>query len=421
MVHLCQPKTFNEGIVKRAVITGIGIISSIGDNKGEVLDALKTCRSGISFAEEYAEMGFRSHVYGIPKMNLDDTLDRKLRRFMGDGAGYNYMAMLEAIKDSKLTDKEVSDERTGLIMGSGGPSTRNLIQAADSARKKGPRKVGPFMVPRTMSSTNSATLATPFQIKGVNYSISSACSTSAHCIGNAAELVQWGKQDIVFAGGGEELHWSMSVLFDAMPALSSSYNDTPQKASRAFDSNRDGFVIAGGGGVVVVEEFERAKSRGAKIYAEVSGYGATSDGFDMVQPSGEGAVRCMKMAMEHVEIPIDYINTHGTSTPVGDVKEAEAIREAFKDRNRIPYFNSTKSLTGHSLGAAGVHETIYSLLMMDNNFICESANIDQLDQAVEDMPIVRERMDNIEINAVLSNSFGIGGTNASLVFNRVDG
>ena len=406
--------------MRRAVITGIGIISSIGDNKDEVLNSLKAGRSGISFAEEYAKMGFRSHVYGLPKVNLDDIIDRKLRRFMGDGAAYNYLAMVEAIRDSGLLAEEVSHERTGLIMGSGGPSTRNLIQAADAAREKGPRKIGPFMVPRTMSSTNSATLATPFQIKGVNYSISSACSTSAHCIGNAAELVQWGKQDIVFAGGGEELHWSMSVLFDAMPALSSRYNDNPCVASRAFDANRDGFVIAGGGGVVVVEECERAKARGARIYAEIGGYGATSDGFDMVQPSGEGAVRCMKMAMESVEEPIDYINTHGTSTPVGDVKELEAIREAFKDKNRIPHFNSTKSLTGHSLGAAGVHESIYSLLMMNNNFICASANIEELEPAAQDMPIVQEQMNNVEINCVLSNSFGFGGTNASLVFKRVE-
>ena len=406
--------------MRRAVITGIGIVSSIGNNKEEVLDSLKNCRSGISFAEEYAELGFRSHVYGLPKMNLDDTLDRKLRRFMGDGAAYNYIAMQEAIKDSGLTEEEISCERTGLVMGSGGPSTRNLIQAADAARNKGPKKVGPFMVPRTMSSTNSATLATPFRIKGVNYSISSACSTSAHCIGNATELVQWGKQDIVFAGGGEELHWSMSVLFDAMPALSSKYNNTPERASRAFDTNRDGFVIAGGGGVVVIEEYERAKSRGANIYAEVGGYGATSDGYDMVQPSGEGAVRCMRLAMEPIDQPIDYINTHGTSTPVGDVKELEAIQEAFKDRNRIPYFNSTKSLTGHSLGAAGVHESIYSILMMDNNFICASANIEELEPAAEDMPIVQMRMDDVEINCVLSNSFGFGGTNASVVFKRVE-
>ena len=406
--------------MRKAVITGIGIVSSIGDNKEEVLDSLREARSGISHSQEYANMGFRSHVYGKPKMDLDSVLDRKLRRFMGDGAAYNYVAMQEAINDSGLGADDMSNERTGLIMGSGGPSTRNLIQAADAARERGPKKVGPFMVPRTMSSTNSATLATPFQIKGVNYSISSACSTSAHCIGNAAEQVQWGKQDIVFAGGGEELDWSLSVLFDAMPALSSGYNDTPDRASRAFDANRDGFVIAGGGGTVVVEEYEHAKARGAKIYAEVAGYGATSDGYDMVQPSGEGAVRCMRLAMSTVGRPVDYINTHGTSTPVGDVKELDAIKEAFKDRNRIPHFNSTKSLTGHSLGAAGVQESIYSLLMMDNHFICESVNIEELEPAVIDMPVVRERMDNAEINCVLSNSFGFGGTNASLVFKRVD-
>jgi len=406
--------------VRKAVITGIGIVSSIGDNKEEVLDSLREARSGISYSKEYADMGFRSHVHGKPKMDLDGVLDRKLRRFMGDGAAYNYVAMQEAIDDSGLGADDVSNERTGLIMGSGGPSTRNLIQAADAARERGPKKVGPFMVPRAMSSTNSATLATPFQIKGVNYSISSACSTSAHCIGNAAEQVQWGKQDIVFAGGGEELDWSLSVLFDAMPALSSGYNETPDRASRAFDADRDGFVIAGGGGTVVVEEYEHARARGAKIYAEIAGYGATSDGYDMVQPSGEGAVRCMKLAMDTVDQPVDYINSHGTSTPVGDVKELDAIKEAFKDRNRIPYFNSTKSLTGHSLGAAGVQESIYSLLMMDNNFICESVNIEELEPAAIDMPVVRERMDNAEINCVLSNSFGFGGTNASLVFKRVD-
>ena len=406
--------------MRKAVITGIGIVSSIGDNKEEVLDSLREARSGISYSQEYADMGFRSHLHGKPKMDLDGVLDRKLRRFMGDGAAYNYVAMQEAIDDSGLGVADVSNERTGLIMGSGGPSTRNLIQAADAARERGPKKVGLFMVPRTMSSTNSATLATPFQVKGVNYSISSACSTSAHCIGNAAEQIQWGKQDIVFAGGGEELDWSLSVLFDAMPALSSGYNETPDRASRAFDADRDGFVIAGGGGTVVVEEYEHAKARGAKIYAEVAGYGATSDGYDMVQPSGEGAVRCMKLAMDTVDQPVDYINTHGTSTPVGDVKELDAIKEAFKDRNRVPHFNSTKSLTGHSLGAAGVQESIYSLLMMDNNFICESVNIEELEPAAIDMPVVRERMDNAEINCVLSNSFGFGGTNASLVFKRVD-
>ena len=406
--------------MRRAVITGIGIVSSIGSNKEEVRESLRDGKSGISFAPEYKELGFRSQVHGAPDIDLGEAIDRKLKRFMGDGAAFNYVAMVEAIADSGLEQGDVSNERTGLIMGSGGPSTMNLIQSADTAREKSPKRVGPYMVPRAMSSTNSATLATPFGIKGVNYSISSACSTSAHCIGNAAEMIQWDKQDIVFAGGGEELHWSLSVLFDAMPALSSKYNDTPEKASRAFDVNRDGFVIAGGGGVVVVEELEHAKARGAKIYAEIAGYGATSDGHDMVQPSGEGAVRCMRMAMSTVDQPIDYINTHGTSTPVGDVKELEAIREVFADRNRIPYFNSTKSLTGHSLGAAGVHESIYSLLMMDSDFICASANIEELEPAADDMPIVRERMDDAQINCALSNSFGFGGTNASLVFKRLE-
>jgi 3-oxoacyl-[acyl-carrier-protein] synthase-1 len=406
--------------MRRAVITGMGIVSCIGNNKQEVLVSLREGRSGISVAEEFKAMGFRSHVQGKPNIDLEAKVDRKLLRFMGDGAAYNYIAMEEAINDAGLAASDVSNERTGLIMGSGGPSTRNIVATVDTAREKGPRKVSPFMVPRTMSSTNSATLATPFKIHGVNYSISSACATSAHCIGNAAELIQWGKQDIVFAGGGEELDWSMSVMFDAMQALSSKYNDNPTKASRAFDRDRDGFVIAGGGGVVVVEEYEHAKARGAKIYGEVAGYGATSDGYDMVQPSGEGAARCMKMAMSTLDRPIDYINTHGTSTPVGDEKELGAIQVAFKDRNRIPYFNSTKSLTGHSLGAAGVQEAIYSLLMMDNNFICASANIENLEPAVGDMPIVRERMDNVELNCVLSNSFGFGGTNASLAFTRTD-
>ena len=406
--------------MRRAVITGIGIVSSIGSNKEEVRESLREGKSGISFAPEYKELGFRSQVHGAPDIDLGEAIDRKLKRFMGDGAAFNYVAMAEAVADAGLEQGDVSNERTGLIMGSGGPSTMNLIQSADTAREKSPKRVGPYMVPRAMSSTNSATLATPFGIKGVNYSISSACSTSAHCIGNAAEMIQWDKQDIVFAGGGEELHWSLSVLFDAMPALSSKYNDTPEKASRAFDVDRDGFVIAGGGGVVVVEELEHAKARGAKIYAEIAGYGATSDGHDMVQPSGEGAVRCMRMAMSTVDGPIDYINTHGTSTPVGDVKELEAIREVFADRNRIPYFNSTKSLTGHSLGAAGVHESIYSLLMMDSDFICASANIDELEPAADDMPIVLERMDDAQINCALSNSFGFGGTNASLVFKRLE-
>lgn len=404
----------------RAVITGMGIVSSIGNNKEEVRNSLRDGRSGISFSRQYKELGFRSQVHGKPSINLEDTVDRKLRRFMGDGAAYNYIAMEEAIVDSGLDESDISNERTGLIMGSGGPSTRNLVLAADTTRERGPKKIGPFMVPRTMSSTNSATLATPFHIKGVNYSISSACATSAHCIGNAAELIQWGKQDVMFAGGGEELDWSMSVLFDAMPALSSAYNDQPERASRAFDADRDGFVIAGGGGVVVVEELEHARARGATIYAELAGYGATSDGFDMVQPSGEGAVRCMQMAMDGVDRPVDYINTHGTSTPVGDTKELEAIQTAFVDRNHIPLINSTKSLTGHSLGATGVHETIYCLLMMEDNFLCASANIDNLDPAADDMPIVRERRDDVELNCVLSNSFGFGGTNASLIFTRLE-
>ncbi|MEE2761258.1 MAG: beta-ketoacyl-ACP synthase I [Pseudomonadota bacterium] len=405
---------------RRAVITGIGIVSSIGNNKAEVLKSLKEGRSGITFAQEYHDLGFRSHVHGRPDLDLELRIDRKLRRFMGDGAAYNYIAMLEAIKDSGLAEDEISNERTGLIMGSGGPSTRNLIAAADNTREKGPRKVGPFMVPRTMSSTNSATLATPFRIRGVNYSISSACATSAHCIGNAAELIQWGKQDIVFAGGGEELDWCMSVMFDAMPALSSKFNDEPTRASRAFDTGRDGFVIAGGGGVVVVEELEHARARGAHLYGEVAGYGATSDGYDMVQPSGEGAERCMAMAIEALDRPVDYINTHGTSTPVGDAKELEAIRNVFESRNRIPWFNSTKSLTGHSLGAVGVQESIYSLLMMEERFLCASANIEELDPAADDMPIVLERQDEVEINCVLTNSFGFGGTNATLAFTRVD-
>ena len=407
--------------MKRVVVTGLGIVSSIGNGKQEVLDSLRSGRSGITFCEEYRERGFRSHVHGAPDVNLDEVVDRKIRRFMGDGAAYNWLAMEQAIADAGLEAHEVSNERTGLIMGSGGPSTRNLLMAFDAAREKGARKVGPFMVPRTMSSTNSATLATPFAIKGVNYSISSACATSTHCIGNAAEIIQLGKQDIMFAGGGEELNWTMSVLFDAMPALSSGFNDTPEKASRAFDTKRDGFVIAGGGGVVVVEELEHAKARGAKIYAELAGYGATSDGYDMVQPSGEGAVRCMKMAIDGLDQPVDYINTHGTSTPIGDVKELAAIREVFATRNRVPQFNSTKSLTGHPLGAAGVHEAIYSLLMMENDFICVSANIDELDEEADGMPIVLDRQDDVKLNCVLSNSFGFGGTNASLAFTAYNG
>jgi 3-oxoacyl-[acyl-carrier-protein] synthase-1 len=399
----------------------MGIVSSIGNNKHEVLESLKVGRSGIRFNDDYRQMGFRSHVSGTPEIDLEARIDRRLRRFMGDGAAYNYVAMAEAIEDSGLSENEVSNERSGLIMGSGGPSTKNLVQAADALRTKGAKHVGPFMVPRTMSSTNSATLATPFKIKGVNYSISSACATSAHCIGNAFELIQFGKQDIVFAGGGEEVHWSMSVLFDAMPALSSKYNDRPEAASRPFDRDRDGFVIAGGGGVLVLEELGHAKARGAKIYGELVGYGATSDGFDMVQPSGEGARRCMEMALRDLREPVDYINTHGTGTPVGDVKELEAIKSVFASRNRIPPFNSTKAMTGHSLGAAGVHEAIYSLLMLQHGFICASRNVDTLDPAAEGMPIVLSRQDNVEINCVLSNSFGFGGTNAALAFQRFDG
>jgi len=402
--------------VRKAVITGLGIVSCIGNNKHDVVKSLRTGSSGITFSDEFAEMGFRSQVWGKPEIEIANYIDRRDRRFMGEGAAYNYIAMQQAIEDSGLNETSVSNERTGLIMGSGGPSVINLIETSDTARNRGPRKVSPFMVPRTMSSTNSATLATPFKIKGVNYSITSACSTSAHCIGNAAEMIQWDKQDIVFAGGGEELGWGMSVMFDAMPALSSGYNDNPTVASRAFDAKRDGFVIGAGGGVVVVEEYDHAKARGAKIYAEVVGYGATSDGYDMVQPSGEGAIRCMQQAMANLKCPVDYINTHGTSTPVGDVKELGALRETFKDYKNIPHFNSTKSLTGHSLGATGVQEAIYSLLMMENNFICASANIEELEPEVGEMPIVRDLMDNVEINCAMSNSFGFGGTNACLVF-----
>ena len=407
--------------MKRAVITGLGIVSSIGNNQDEVVDSLKAGRSGISFSEEYRERGLRSQVHGKPDIDLDDLVDRRARRFMGDGAAYNHVAMTQAVADSGLDKKDISNERTGLIMGSGGPSTDNIVRAADIAREKGPRKVGPFMVPRTMSSSNSATLATPFEIKGVSYSISSACSTSAHCIGNAVELIQLDKQDIVFAGGGEELHWTMTVLFDAMTALSSRYNDAPERASRPYDVGRDGFVIAGGAGVVVVEELEHAKARGAKIYGEIAGYGATSDGFDMVQPSGEGAARCMRQALRGIDDPVDYINTHGTSTPVGDLAELDAIREVFggpANGNRIPYFSSTKSLTGHSLGATGVQETIYCLLMMANNFIAASANVDELDPKADGLPIVLERKDEIELNTMLTNSFGFGGTNATLALRR---
>ncbi len=402
--------------MRRVVITGMGIVSSIGNNTQEVTASLREAKSGIVPAEKYKELGFRSQVHGQPNYDLD-TVDRRVRRFMGDGAAWNYVAMQQAIADSGMEEKDQKNDRTGLIMGSGGPSTRILVAAADTTREKGPKRVGPFAVPATMSSTNSATLATPFGIRGVNYSISSACATSAHCIGNGTELIQWGKQDIVFAGGGEELDWTLSVLFDAMGAMSSKYNNST--ASRAYDKNRDGFVIAGGAGVVVLEELEHAKARGAKIYAEVVGYGATSDGYDMVAPSGEGAVRCMRQAMATVKGEIDYINPHGTSTPVGDAKEIEAVREVFG--NKIPPISSTKSLTGHSLGATGVQEAIYSILMMQNGFLCESAHIEEIDPAFADVPIIRKRIDNAKVDTVMSNSFGFGGTNATLIMQRYNG
>jgi len=404
--------------MRRVVVTGMGITSSIGTSQQQVLESLQQGKSGIVFAPEYEELGFRSHVHGTVDIDLNGLIDRKLRRFMGDSAAYNYLAMKDAIEDSGLEEDQISNPRTGLIAGSGGTSTSNVSLAVDLLREKGARKVGPFMVPRTMGSTNSACLSTAYKIKGVNYSISSACSTSAHCIGNGCELIQMGKQDIVFAGGGEELHWSLTLLFDAMGALSSKYNDAPETASRAYDTTRDGFVIAGGGGMLVLEELEHAKARGAKIYAEVIGYGATSDGFDMVQPSGEGAVRCMRQAMGDTGVAIDYINAHGTSTPVGDTRELEAIKEVFADD--IPAISSTKSLTGHSLGAAGVQEAIYSLLMLQNDFICASANINQLDPAAENFPILRERKDNAGLRTVMSNSFGFGGTNASLILQKLE-
>jgi len=405
-------------MTRRVVVTGMGIVSCIGNDQDSVTQSLKNGTSGIVASPKYAEMGFRSHVEGRPQINVEEVIDRKLLRFMGEGAAYNYIAMEQAIKDAGLEEKDISSERTGLIMGSGGPSTKNLLEAFDVSREKGPKRIGPYMVTRCMSSTNSACLATPFKIRGVNYSITSACATSAHCIGNAAELIQWGKQDIVFAGGGEELDWSLTVLFDAMGALSSKYNDTPDKASRAYDANRDGFVIAGGGGTLVLEEYEHAKARGAKIYAELTGYGATSDGYDMVAPSGEGAKRCMDRAIATLKGPVDYINTHGTSTPVGDGAELKAIKETFGDN--IPAFSSTKSLTGHSLGATGVQEAIYTLLMMKHGFICASANVDTLDEAAAGMPIVLARQDNVNINHAISNSFGFGGTNCTLAFSRLD-
>ena len=405
--------------MRRAVVTGLGITSCLGLDKATVLESLQQARSGITLRPDYQEMGMRSHVAGAVDVNLEELIDRKTLRFMGDAAAFGYLSMQQAILDAGLEESDVSNIRTGIIMGAGGSSTQDMVESADILREKGLKRVGPYRVTRTMGSTVSACLATPFRIKGVNYSISSACSTSAHCIGNAVELIQLGKQDILFAGGGEAEHWSLSCMFDAMGALSTKYNDTPGKASRAYDADRDGFVIAGGGGVLVVEELEHAKARGAKIYAEITGYGATSDGYDMVSPSGEGAVRCMQMAMATMRNPkIDYINAHGTSTPVGDVTEIKAVREMFGDN--IPAINSTKSLSGHSLGAAGVQEAIYSLLMMENNFICESANIDNLDPALEGVPVVRARQADVTLNAIMSNSFGFGGTNATLVFERFE-
>ena len=405
--------------MRRVVVTGMGIVSSIGNNTQEVLASLREAKSGITHAEEFAKRGFRCQVQGMPTLDPAGSVDRRAMRFLGQGAAWNHVAMEHAIRDFGVEVKDISNPRTGIVMGSGGPSTATIVEAADITREKGsPKRVGPFAVPKAMSSTASATLATWFKIKGVNYSISSACATSNHCIGNGTELIQWGKQDMVFAGGSEELSWTMSNLFDAMGAMSSKYNDTPQKASRAYDKDRDGFVIAGGAGVLVLEEFEHAKARGAKIYAEVAGYGATSDGYDMVAPSGEGAERCMKMALETVQAPIDYINPHATATPIGDLKEIEAIRAVFGPK--CPPISATKSLTGHSLGAAGAQEAIYSLLMMNNGFICESANIENLDPAFADLPIARERKDNVTLGAVLSNSFGFGGTNASVVFKRLE-
>ena len=405
--------------MRRVVVTGMGIVSSIGNSTQEVTASLREARSGISRAEDYAELGFRCQVHGAPDINVEELVDRRAMRFHGRGTAWNHVAMDQAIRDSGLDESDISNDRTGIIMGSGGPSTRTIVEAADITRKNtSPKRIGPFAVPKAMSSTASATLATWFKIKGVNYSISSACATSSHCIGNAAEMIQYGKQDVMFAGGCEDLDWTLSNLFDAMGAMASAYNDTPATASRAYDKNRDGFVIAGGAGVLVLEELERAKARGARIYGELAGYGATSDGHDMVAPSGEGAIRCMRQALSTVKTKIDYINPHATATPVGDTKEIEAIREVFG--SDCPPISATKSLTGHSLGAAGVQEAIYSLLMMNNGFLAESAHIQELDPAFADMPILRERQDDAKIGAVLSNSFGFGGTNASLVFKRLD-
>ena len=405
--------------MRRVVITGIGIVSCIGNNKAEVLDSLLGTKSGIVFSEEHKKYNFRSQVVGAVKnLDLEKHIDRKIRRFMGDGSAYSYIALKEAIKESGLEEKEISNEQTGIIIGSGGPSIKNVYFAVDTIRKSAPKRMGPYIVPRTMASTCSATLAVPFKIKGVNYSISSACATSGHCIGNGMELIQYGKQDIVFAGGGEELDWALSGMFDAMPALSSKYNNTPEKASRPYDANRDGFIIAGGGGALVLEEYEHAKARGAKIYAELTGYGATSDGYDMVQPSGEGAERCMKMALKTTRNKVDYINSHGTSTPAGDIKELEAIRGTFKEN--IPKISSTKSLTGHSLGAVSAQEAVYCLLMMKNKFISASANIENMDEKAKNFPIVTKVEKDKELNCVMSNSFGFGGTNATLVFEKLN-
>ena len=403
--------------MKRVVITGIGVVSCLGNNQKEVYESLLNSKSGISFCEEYKEYNLKSNIHGKPNIKLEDFVDRKVIRFMGAGSAYNYIAMDEAVKDSGLEEKDVSNTTTGMIMGSGGPSIENVILAADKTREKNPKKMGPFVVPRTMASTASATLAVPFKIKGVNYTISSACATSAHCIGNAMELIQLGKQKVIFAGGSDEVHFALTAMFDAMTALSSKYNDTPEKASRPYDKTRDGFVISGGGGVLVMEEYEHAKARGARIYAEITGYGATSDGYDMVAPSGEGAVRCMKMALSTCKNKIDYINTHGTSTPVGDITELNAVGEVFKDK--VPKISSTKSLSGHSLGATSVHEAIYSLIMMKNNFISASININDMDDGAKKFPIVTSVEKNVNLNAIMSNSFGFGGTNATLVFEKV--
>ncbi|MFY8273219.1 beta-ketoacyl-ACP synthase I [Pseudoalteromonas sp. SSDWG2] len=404
--------------MRRAVITGIGVVSSIGNNKEEVLESLKSGKSGIAYNPEFADYNLRSQVSGSIDLDVKEHVDRKAFRFMGDAAAYAYISMAQAIEDANLSEEHVSNERTGLIVGSGGGSSKYQVEAADTLREKGVKRVGPYMVPRTMASTTSACLATPFKIKGVNYSISSACATSAHCIGHAVEQIQLGKQDVIFAGGGEELHWTLAMEFDAMGALSTKYNETPEKASRTYDANRDGFVISGGGGIVVVEELEHALARGAKIYAEITGYGATSDGYDMVAPSGEGAVRCMRQAMQNLDTPVDYLNTHGTSTPVGDVKELGAIQEVFGGNS--PAISATKAMTGHALGAAGVHEAIYSLLMLENNFVAPSINIDELDEQAQGLDIVTERRD-VELNTVMSNSFGFGGTNATLVMSKYKG